>query len=135
VTARRSVPALLVLTLALGACSRAQPPPGSLALLAPPPAATAPGSASGTITAHPNPVPGHSDTTTITWSAPQLPSVVIRVSADGRPEQLFAQGPSQGSERAPFIVGARRYAFRLYAPADPHTAIAEVVVAHAAGNG
>jgi hypothetical protein len=91
--------------------------------------AHAQGTPAPTIAASPNPVPWHPDirSTTIHWSTSGGSKGVVRVSLNGGPEQLFAEGPA-GSVAANWIVPSGVFAFRLYSSADPGRVLASVTV-------
>jgi len=82
-----------------------------------------------TITASPNPVLASSGlgSTTVLWDAGDAIGQV-RVSVDGGPEQLVAEG-SHGSQPVSWIQRGHAYAFRLYAGAGPAPLLASTVVA------
>ena len=82
-----------------------------------------------TITASPNPVPSNPDVrgTTIAWTTADGSDGTVRVSMNGGPEQLFAEGPS-GSTAADWIDATGVFEFRLYASDDPRTVLASVNV-------
>jgi hypothetical protein len=66
--------------------------------------------------ATPNPVPaeGESGSTTISWSTGDSSWGQIYASINGRPEQLFTEGPANDAE-VPWIESGCTYEFRLYA--------------------
>jgi hypothetical protein len=80
------------------------------------------------ITANPNPVqagaaPG---STTISWDTGGADGVVM-VSADGKPQDVFARG-ARGAMDAPWISAGSTYEFTLYTGANQSTRLASVVV-------
>jgi hypothetical protein len=81
------------------------------------------------ITADPNPVPGGSEMgkTTISWFTADGSLGQVYVSANGAPEQLFADVSAQGSNEAPWIsVGT--FEFRLYEGNEHKKVLAAVKV-------
>src|SRR5918997_147020 len=69
------------------------------------------------IKASPNPVAarGESGKTTISWSTGEDgEGGQVYVSADGKQEELFAEG-KEGPQEAPWIAQGKEYEFRLYA--------------------
>ncbi|MFL5241594.1 MAG: hypothetical protein ACJ8FY_05755 [Gemmataceae bacterium] len=81
------------------------------------------------ITAIPNPVPGGTGkgTTKITWRTGNGSVGQVYVSADGKPEKLFATG-SEGSKEAPWIRAGVNHEFRLYAGQEHKEMLASVSV-------
>jgi len=82
-----------------------------------------------TIVADPNPVPTGSGLgrTRISWATLAGGDAEVCVSQNGRPEQLFASGPS-GSAEASWIVSGSSYEFRLYARGQPRRLLAKTIV-------
>ena len=82
-----------------------------------------------TIAADPNPVPSGPGLgrTRISWATLAERDAEVWVSQDGRPEQLFARGPT-GSAEANWIVNGSSYEFRLYSREQPRRVLAKTVV-------
>ena len=78
--------------------------------------ASSPAASAATITASPNPVTTGegSGATTITWNTGDGTAGQVYVSEDGKPETLFAAGPT-GSAPAPWIRAGKTFEFSLYA--------------------
>jgi hypothetical protein len=81
------------------------------------------------ITASPNPVPAGPEkgTTRVSWNTGDGSAGQVYVSRDGKPEQLFSQGP-KGSEEAAWIQAGSTYEFRLYAGKEHARLLASVQV-------
>ena len=81
------------------------------------------------IAALPNPVPADPNVrgTTISWTTGSGVIGEVRVSVNGGPEQLFAQGQS-GSSAAEWITAKNVFEFRLYPANDPKQVLASVKV-------
>jgi hypothetical protein len=87
------------------------------------------GERSDTIVADPNPVPTGSGLgrTRISWATLAGGDAEVRVSQDGRPEQLFARGP-RGSSEASWIIAGSSYEFRLYSTGVSPRLLAKTIV-------
>ena len=82
-----------------------------------------------TIAAQPNPVPSGPGLgrTKIWWATLTGGEAEVCVSQNGKPEQLFARGPS-GLAEAPWIAAGSSYEFRLYSTDRPRRLLAKTVV-------
>jgi len=79
--------------------------------------------------AAPNPVPGSSgfSTTTIKWATGNSEPGLVYVSANGGPEELFAEGLG-GTYQALWIDRRGSYRFTLYAGHEHKVVLADLVV-------
>ncbi|MHB8689890.1 MAG: hypothetical protein ACYDHH_01465 [Solirubrobacteraceae bacterium] len=137
-TRRQLAGTAILATILLIGCGSATPPPGSSTIAPATPASLPPTSTTAAtsgvhISASPNPVQGRpvKGITTIKWSMPAGSAATIRVSPNGGPAVLFAEGGAKGSAQAPFIVAGNSYKFELFSsPSASKPAAFVVVVRH-----
>jgi hypothetical protein len=81
----------------------------------------------GTISAHPNPVPVGEEYVVVSWETGDPAGGELRVSTSPDHEQLVSRGQS-GRTKIPWIEQSKRYDFRLYPASRPDVPIASVQV-------